>query len=472
MTSHRSSPPGPDSFDIESLRPPFAPADVAVEWLFRLQRLGIRPGLDAIRELLEQMGRPDRRFPSLVIAGTNGKGGSAIALAAFCRAAGLRTGLYTSPHLLDVRERILVDGEPIDPTELFALVSEHRSKIESTRATFFESLTALALQYFADRGIDVAVLEAGLGGRLDATNAVDKLGVVLTSVGRDHEELLGNSLESIAREKLGLAAPHVPFYVNALGDPALEALAERVLDRVGAERIALPELVSLNTTDDDLRRLDAPGVIQRAQVRGMLSVYRDLARRMGWPDVDPALAAQGMRLPGRYEVWGRSPRLVVDTAHNEQALRGTLTQWCTESTRDTRVLVFGASEGKSIDDVFPDLARSASTIFVTAPRWYRARSAVELAGALRAAADAHGIEVDVHVEGSVRVSLEAARRTTRAMPPSGPAPSVLVTGSNFLVGEALDRLGVDDLWAEDQIPLWDEGLPLRQRTRDSEEAVM
>lgn len=463
MTSHPQSPRGPESIDILSLRPPFAPSDAAVEWLFRLQRLGIRPGLESIRELLDAMGRPDRSYPCVVIGGTNGKGGSAHALAGFCRAAGLRTGLYTSPHLLDLRERIVVGGEPIAPQELFGLVSAHRTLVERTRATFFESLTAMALKWFAHEKVDVAILECGLGGRLDATNAVDKSGVVLTSVGMDHQELLGDSLEAILREKLGLAQAGSPFYVNDLGDAALNALTARTLDRVGAERIDLVALTDAAVRPDEMRGDLPEGAVQRQQVRSMLAVYRDLARRHEWPEVDPDAIESRLRLPGRFEAWGRSPRLVLDTAHNEPALARTLEQWTAEGSRETRVLVFAATEGKSIDAIYGQVAASAATVLVTAPHWPRARTAPELAGRIREAAEASGLETDIQVVGSVRASLEEARRRARKVSLSGPAPSVLVTGSNFLVAEALDRLGVDDLLQEDQVPLWDAGLALRQR---------
>jgi len=472
MTSHPSSPRGPESIDIRALRPPFAPSDAAVEWLFRLQRLGIRPGLEAIRELLDGMGRPDRAYRCVVIGGTNGKGGAAHALAGCCRAAGLRTGLYTSPHLLDVRERIVIDGDSIAPQELFALVAAHRGLVESTRATFFESLTAMALRWFADEGVDVAILECGLGGRLDATNAVEKAGVVLTSVGMDHQELLGDSLQAILREKLGLAQAGSPTYVNDLGDPELDALATRTLARVGAERIGLVDLTEQTTERDEVRGVHAEGAIQREQIRAMLAVYRDLAVREGWPAIDPESLGATLRLPGRYEAWGRSPRLVLDTAHNEDALLRTLGQWSHESTRDGRVFVFGASEGKSIDGAFEAVVASAATVLVTAPHWYRARSATELAGRLDEVAKASGRSTDIQVIGSVRASLEHAREFARGISLAGTTPSILVAGSHFLVAEALDRLGVDDLLQEDQVPLWDAGLALRQRPGGSAEVAV
>ena len=195
MSRQPSFPPNPEPIDIDALWPPFAPDDASTDWLFRLQRLGIRPGLTAMREWLEVLGHPERRFPSVVVAGTNGKGTAAIALAALGQSAGMRTALYTSPHLLSVRERIAIDGKPIAAKTLAELIDAHREAIEDLRTTFFESLTGLALLHFAREGVDLAILETGLGGRLDATNVVNKAGLVLTSVGLDHTELLGSDVE-------------------------------------------------------------------------------------------------------------------------------------------------------------------------------------------------------------------------------------------------------------------------------------
>ena len=461
--SNPPSPPGAESIDLETLLPPFAPTDVATQWLFRLQRLGIRPGLQAIDELLDHLGRPERRFPCIVVAGTNGKGSAALALDALCRSAGLRTGLYTSPHLLDVRERITVDGTAVSMRELTALVSAQRGAIEKVRTTFFESLTALALLHFARERVDVAVLEAGLGGRLDATNAVPKAGVVLTSVGLDHQELLGETHEAIALEKLGLAAPGVPFYVDALDEPGLDDLARRTIADAGALHRHLPTLTASTTTADEVLATATEGAIQRLQVRQMLAVFRDLAPRFGWADPDVERALQGLRFPGRYEVWGRAPRLIVDTAHNAPALERVGAQFAAEGERARRILVFGSVHGKTIAPALPGLVRSAATVLVTAPHWYRARRPEDVAAELRAVAEREGVEVRIDRPGSVRETLECARRLARA---GGVDDArVLVTGSNFLVAEALDRLGVDDLLAEHRAPLWDADRPLRRRGR-------
>jgi dihydrofolate synthase/folylpolyglutamate synthase len=436
---------------------------VTTDWLFRLRRLGIRPGLEAIGELLEALGHPERAFPAIVVAGTNGKGTAAIALEALSRSAGLRTGLYTSPHLLDVRERIHVDGRPIAHAQLIELVREHRSTIERLRTTFFESLTALTLLHFAREGVELAVLEAGLGGRLDATNVVRKAGVLLTSVGLDHTELLGPDLESIAREKLGLAECGVPFYIDQL-DPEVRVVAETVLERVGAPYLDMETLRAADQTLDVAPEASAiEGWRQRLQLPRLAAVYRDLAQRHGWPLANPASAFVALRAPGRYDVWGHSPRLVLDTAHNVQALRGVLQQWREESDRERRILVFATMADKQVDDVLLDVVGSARTVLVTAPRWYRAQAASVLADRLRAVAGRNSVEVRIEAPGSVRATLEEARRRALTDSLSDASPSILVTGSNFVVAEALDRLGVDDLQQLPPACLWDEGRSLRRR---------
>jgi dihydrofolate synthase/folylpolyglutamate synthase len=456
--------------DISHLLPPFAPRDDASQWLFRLQRLGIRPGLQAIRELLSELGNPQQRFPSIVVAGTNGKGTAAIYLDALCRSAGLRTGLYTSPHLLDVRERIQVNGRRIGSEQLAELVTAHQRRIDRLGTTFFESLTALTLQHFADEKVDVAIMETGLGGRLDATNVVPKAAVVLTSIGLDHMELLGSTVESIAMEKLGLAEVDVPFYLDELARPIRE-LALRVL----TDRQAIPiELAELGLSSKEPRAgwahagLSARGEIQRLQAARMAACYADLARRRGWPPAQLPRAWWGMRVPGRYEIYGSNPPLIVDTAHNAQALERLMRQWRAESSHRRRLLVFGLMRDKQIDTAWRSIVSSSGTILVTAPHWYRSQPPDQLAQRLREEAAQSQADVEILEMGSVRGALEEARRRVRPLHAADDPCSILVTGSHFLVAEALDRLGVDDLGAGPCPSLWDDGRPLRRRERPRE----
>lgn len=448
MNRSPSSPPGSDPIDIGALRPPFAPRDATTRWFFGLHRLGIRPGLDSIRELLDRMGNPQDRLDAVVVAGTNGKGSAALSLDAYARSAGLRTGLYTSPHLLDLRERMQVCGQMIAADTFAGLVDEYRELIEECGTTFFESLTALTLEWFVRESVELAVLETGLGGRLDATNVVRKAGLVLTSVGLDHQELLGHSLEAIAREKLGLAEAGVPFYLDDL-EPELFGLATDSIRAVGGEPIPLDTLPAGRVPDH-------PGVhgrLQRRQLGRMFSVWEDLARRHGWPDADPASAITKIDLPGRYDVRGHSPRLILDTAHNTHALRRVIEQFSQEGRREDRVLVFGSVHGKEIDSVLPDLVRSSARILLCAPDWYRALDPVGLKSRFEPVA---GGTADLELQGSVRQALLRARGF-------GKDARILVTGSNFLVAEALDRLGIDSLEDPAAQVAWDQGAPLRRR---------
>ncbi len=191
--------------------------------LYKLEFFGMKLGLDNIRALLEELGHPERKFDSIHIAGTNGKGSVAAMLAAVHQVAGKRTGLYTSPHLVDFRERIRINGEMISQEEVANFLERIWPRVEELRATFFEVTTAMAFDHFARHKVEIAIIETGLGGRLDATNVLERpLATVITSIGHDHHAQLGPTLEDIAREKAGIFKPGVPAIVNCL--PELESI--------------------------------------------------------------------------------------------------------------------------------------------------------------------------------------------------------------------------------------------------------
>ncbi|MEX0601779.1 MAG: Mur ligase family protein, partial [Bacteroidota bacterium] len=202
-----------------------------VRFLYRLQRSGMKFGLAGIHRLLDGLDNPERRFPAVHIAGTNGKGSTASIIASILSAAGYRTGLYTSPHLVDFRERIRINGKPIPKRDVVRLAGMLRPAIRKHKSTFFESVTALAFRYFAEKNVDVAVVETGLGGRLDATNVVNPVLTVITSISREHTEFLGNTLTSIAREKAGIIKPGVPCVVGVLPRKAVVAIRRRCRDQ-------------------------------------------------------------------------------------------------------------------------------------------------------------------------------------------------------------------------------------------------
>jgi dihydrofolate synthase/folylpolyglutamate synthase len=282
---------------------------------------------------------------------------------------------------------------------------------------------------------------------------VRKAGLVLTSVGLDHQELLGSSLEAIAREKLGLAEAGVPFYLDDL-DPELHALAQECIDAVGGEAVAIDALAPEVLPSPER----VQGRLQQHQLGRMYAVWKDLASRRNWPAADPGTALAGLELPGRYDVVASSPRLVLDTAHNAHALHRVLEQFAQEGAAEQRVLVFGSVHGKEIDSVLPQLASVAGRVLLCAPDWYRALPPESLRERITAAAQ---FPVALEIHPTVREALERARSLR-------PEAGILVTGSNFLVAEALDRLGIDELGSKS--PFWESGAPLRRRERGLREA--
>ena len=303
----------------------------AIEYLYGLQKHGIKLGLEPMQALLEAIGHPERRLRVLHVGGTNGKGSTVAMAAAMLRASGLRVGLYTSPHLVEFRERIRIDGEMISEGRLADLVARLRRAVPpGVSLTFFEMTTALALLYFAESRVDLAVLEVGMGGRFDATNVVEPIACGVTTIALDHQEYLGTTEEAIAFEKAGIIKSAVPIVVGRMG-----AGAEAVIRRVAGERAA------------PVWRLESDFVVEgssdRFTYRGRGRVFEGLrcglvgrhqldnaacaiallesASHRGVP-IDEAAVGNGLHSvvwEGRLEVLEDAPRVLLDGAHNPAA---------------------------------------------------------------------------------------------------------------------------------------------------------
>src|SRR5262245_1824679 len=270
-----------------------------LSYLFSLEQLGIKLGLDQIRALLGYLGRPDESFRSIIVAGTNGKGSVTAMLERGLRAAGYRTGRYTSPHLVNLAERIAVDGKSISSADLEHLAGRIRAAAELLPAppSFFEATTAVALEAFRDAEIEVAVLEVGLGGRLDATNAVNTAAAVITSIDFDHEVHLGHTIEEIAAEKAGVIKRGA-LAVLADNPPAVQTIVRRACERANARYIFAPDSVDLEVT-----MRDGVATMDLVTSRG---TYRDLKLGLrGRHQVANALAA--IRLLGEASAHGLMP---------------------------------------------------------------------------------------------------------------------------------------------------------------------
>jgi dihydrofolate synthase/folylpolyglutamate synthase len=304
----------------------------AVAYLYSLQKHGIKLGLETMTALVGRLGMPQVRYRTLHIAGTNGKGSTAAMTAAILQKAGYRVGLYTSPHLIEFRERIRVNGEMISEADVGRLTDLLKSLCESDISpTFFECTTAMALQHFADAQVDVAVLEVGLGGRFDATNVVTPMACAITTIAMDHQAYLGTTLSSVAFEKAGIIKTNVPVVVGRVSDEA-----GSTIERVAIERAA--PLVRLGEDFDVVGQTPA-----RFVFTGRLVRYDDLSCILeGAHQLDNAACAlalleaagkRGMTIgenavreglrnvhwEGRLEVVGRHPLTVLDGAHNPAA---------------------------------------------------------------------------------------------------------------------------------------------------------
>ena len=422
---------------------------IAGLYLARRVRFGMKFGLDTMRALVDEMGHPERAYPSLLIAGTNGKGSVAAYCDAALRASGLRTGRYTSPHLVRVNERITVGGREITERDFATAVRTVRAAAEGlvrrgvleAHPTFFEVVTAAAFEHFRRKRVDVAVLEAGLGGRLDATNVVEPAASAIVSIDFDHEVYLGRTLAAIASEKAGVMRKGRPTVIGPLPDEArLEVLARsreigaRVVEADRGARFALTrtrgpashvgvpfDLRTPRATYHGLRPL--PGAYQRDNLLVAIRLLEEAGRAGVSVDLRklPAAVAR-TRWPGRLERVSGDPPLLLDGAHNPAGARALAAHLRGEPSF---VLVFGAMADKDVRGLARELFPLAAAVVLTRPRIARAATPEDLrrrAGRLAASA---------HREPSVARALAFARRLARAQ---GPGTTVVVAGSLYLVG--------------------------------------
>lgn len=411
----------------------------AVAYLYRLQRHGIKLGLATMTALMVRLGMPQTRYRTLHIAGTNGKGSTAAMAAAVLQAAGYRVGLYTSPHLVEFRERIRVNGEMIAESQVAQLTEQLQTLCEpDLPPTFFEYTTAMAFQHFADSVVDVAVLEVGLGGRFDATNVVMPMACAVTTISLDHQEYLGTTLSSIAFEKAGIIKPGVPVVLGRLEDDAW-----RTIEQVARERQA--PVFRLN--EDFRTEGEGP---QQFSYRGLGMQYDGLTCALeGRHQLDNAACAlallgaaapqgiavtaeavsaalRGVNWAGRLEVVDRRPTILLDGAHNPAAATA-LADYLTRSDRSHPsrpvVLVLGMMRDKDHRGFVETLSGLVDEVVLTQADLPRSATAQELRALLE------GLLPHPHVVPSLSDAIALARQLAT------PDGLVCVTGSLMLVGE-------------------------------------
>ncbi len=401
-----------------------------------LELFGMRFGLDRMRRMTTALGSPERRFDTIHVLGTNGKSSTTRMTAAILERQGLRTAAYLSPHLVSYRERVLVDGRELDADAFAAAIARaswaaervNRTLAEDDHVTQFELLTAAALWEMARRQVDVAVIEAGLGGRYDATSVIDSQVTVLTNVGLEHTRWLGPTVTDIAEEKLAVVRPHTAL---VLGEGlAGEALA--VAERVAREREAW---IVRPRPPAPMLELAARGAFQRrnfALARTAAEAYLQ-TRGIALDEAAVAQAAAATQVPGRLQLVDEDPPTVLDGAHNPHAVAALV-----ESLADVLpgggqpiALVLGVLEDKDAASMLRTLMPAVARAWFTAPPGARALSPA----ALQSLARQLGFEATASEPRPLR-ALEQARRWASAR-----GGAVLATGSVYLVGDLLASLG-------------------------------
>jgi dihydrofolate synthase/folylpolyglutamate synthase len=422
-----------------------------LDYLFNALPMFQRVGASAFKKdlsnthaLCDHLGNPERKFKSIHVAGTNGKGSTSHSLAAIFQAAGYKTGLYTSPHLKSFTERIRINGKEIHEDSVVQFVEENKAILDQIHPSFFEMTVAMAFWYFAQEEVDIAIVEVGMGGRFDSTNIITPELSIITNIGWDHVQFLGDTLPQIAGEKAGIIKPHVPIVISQTQEETASVFIEKAKEvnatiffadqRMQVKKVrssgstATFEVESSGKKEEyefgllgDYQRFNLPGILESvSQMRAMGWNISEEAMRAGLANVS---ALTG--LMGRWQVLGQSPTIIADTGHNEPGIREILTQL--EKYRfKTLWMVIGMVQDKDISKILSLLPQRASYVFCQAdiPRAMPASVLAEKA----ASAGLAGIPIP-----DVNEALNFARKNAAA------DDLIFVGGSTFVVAE------IDDL---------------------------
>lgn len=390
--------------------------DQALRYLDSLQPKAFRLELGPLSEACQLLGNPQDAFPSIHISGTNGKGSTAAFLEAVLRRSGYRVGLFTSPHLVDIRERIQIDRALIDPEAFAALVQRIRTDLPDDRMlSYFEFLTLASFIAFGDRAIDIAVYETGLGGRLDATNVLSPRVAVITPISFDHVQHLGRTLKDIATEKCGIIKRGIPTVV-AYQAPEVMAVVRRFCDDIGSP-------LCLAAPDEITTPLGLAGEHQRQNAACAVEAAHMLSSS-GFTIAGVEAALEETRWPGRLETVQHEPRVILDGAHNVAGAESLASYVRATIPRDRAVLILGVLAEKDLAGIVRPLAPLFREVICVKPPSERAASPKDLSAAARSSG------AQVRIEEELDAALATSMRTLTK------GDTLVVSGSFTMVGGA------------------------------------
>ena len=392
----------------------------------RIGAVAYKANLDNTIKLLAKLNNPETKFKSIHVAGTNGKGSTSHMLASVFQTAGYKTGLYTSPHLKDFRERIKINGVCIPEENVVDFVEKNRAFFEEIKPSFFEMTVGLAYDYFAKEQVDIAIIEVGMGGRLDSTNVITPLLSVITNISMDHMEFLGNTLEKIAAEKAGIIKPEIPVIIGETNEktaPVFLEIAKRNHSEITFADVEAQCIAPLQNVECDLQ-----GIYQKKNIQTALAAIFSVKNQ--FPNLSVEAIREGLAnvvkntgLLGRWQTIGEKPLIICDTGHNEDGIKQILQQLSQTPYRRLH-MVFGVVSDKDITTILSLLPKDAVYYFCkpNLPRGLNERD-------LREQAQKFGLQGNAFP--TVGEALEAAKKSADS------DDLIFVGGSTFVVAEVV-----------------------------------
>ncbi len=415
----------------------------ALNKLFALHTFGIKLGLENIKKFLSFIGNPQSNLKAFHIAGSNGKGSTSSFIASILTEAGYRVGLYTSPHFIKFNERIQINGNFIEDEYVAKFISDYSDYIDENRLTFFEVTTAMAFKFFFDKNVDYAVIETGLGGRLDATNVLTPLAVIITSISLEHTEILGGTISKIAGEKAAIIKDGIKVFIGKLNPEAVEVI-ETVCSRTASRLFKLEDYINekgnsveLYTEEVELDDWNMPlkGTYQKYNAAlAVLSVSKVLLLN------DSKVLAKGIKnvikntcLQGRFEYYSKNPDIIFDSAHNPEGINSFLSEFKREAGKyKQKCLLFGVMKDKSVSLMFSQLKDYFDIVYVTEINYERSSKIIDL----------------IKIAGEIGLTVVPALRPVELIKnftKQEPDKCLVVLGSMYLLGEIKTSLQINNI---------------------------
>lgn len=399
-----------------------------LEWLFNqlpmYQKVGVaayKKDLTNSLELDAHLGHPHKAYKTIHVAGTNGKGSTCHMLASVLQTAGYKVGLYTSPHLKDFRERIRIDGKMISKGEVINFITDHKDYLVSHQLSFFEMTVGMAFQIFKQRDVDIAIVETGLGGRLDSTNIITPILSIITSIDKDHTDLLGKTLKKIGREKAGIIKPNVPILVNETRPSLRTGFKEVASSKNSTLKFSRNKLLNANAKEQVDVRLQNESIVRNAFE--LLNNNNDIIVDARAIDSGIENVVVNTGLQGRYQTIGLKPKIIADVAHNPAGIKAIINKINKECFIKLHV-VFGAVKGKALKDVIALLPNDAE-YYLCEPDSARKLSVEDLVDSFTA----YGIKHTAYKSPKEALCMAQINATEQDL--------ILITGSTFIVAEIL-----------------------------------